>query len=64
MSFRGVVEVHDTIAVFGLWHYASNPEYQTQLHSKYWVAAKELELCYRNSDTILFTMYPYYGDIN
>ena len=29
----------------------------------YWVAVKELKLSYHNSDTILFTVYPYYGNL-
>ena len=30
----------------------------------YSVAAKELKLSYHNPETILFTMYPYYGNLN
>ena len=29
-----------------------------------WVAVKELNLSYQNSKTMLFTLYPYYGDLN
>ena len=31
---------------------------------KNWVAVKELELSYLNSKTVLFTIYPYYGNLN
>ena len=31
--------------------------------SSFWVAVKELDLSYHNSDTILYTMYPYYGNL-
>ena len=30
----------------------------------YWVAVKELEFSYHNSDTILFTIYPYSGNFH
>ena len=29
-----------------------------------WVAVKELNLSYHNSESILFTIYPYYGNSN
>ena len=29
-----------------------------------WVAVKELTLSYHNPETILFTIYPYYGTLN
>ena len=29
----------------------------------YWVAVKELKLNYHNSETLLFTDYPYYGNL-
>ena len=29
-----------------------------------WVAVKELKLSYQNLEAILFTVYPYYGNLN
>ena len=31
---------------------------------KYWVAVKELQLSYHNSDTIFIPISPYYGNLN
>ena len=33
------------------------------LHVKYWEVVKELKLSYYDSDTILITIYPYYGNL-
>ena len=30
----------------------------------FWVAVKELKLSYHSPETILFAVYPYYGNLN
>ena len=30
----------------------------------YWVAVQELKLSYHDPETILFTIYPYYGNLH
>ena len=42
------------------------PEHMTfgLTHRSYWLAVKELRLSYHNSETVLFTKYPYSGNVN
>ena len=35
-----------------------------RVKDNFWVAVKELKLNYHNSETALFTIYPYYGNLN
>ena len=51
------------LGVLSLAHVVCSPSSDVHGGSSGWVAVKEFELGYRNPDTMLFTTYPYYGNL-
>ena len=41
-----------------------SPQSNRRLQRASWVRVKELNLSYHNEETILFTIDPYYGNLN
>ena len=56
--------VSSQLTIFGLWLTSASPQMQDVRTWKflkvglYWVAAKEIPLCYSNKGALLYTIYP------